>query len=94
MKPQLSIIIPVINEAEQIAKRLQALQPLRDRCQLLMVDGGSSDGSGMLAVSLVDHVLTSPRGRARQMNVGAERTQADILLFLQSTLICRIMRLI
>lgn len=50
--------------------------------QLLVVDGGSSDNNSKLSVSLVDHVLTSPRGRARQMNVGAERAQADILLFL------------
>jgi glycosyltransferase involved in cell wall biosynthesis len=49
MKPQLSIIIPVVNEASQIAIKLQALQPLRDRCQLLLVDGGSDDDSAKIA---------------------------------------------
>lgn len=49
MKPQLSIIIPVVNEASQIAIKLQALQPLRDRCQLLLVDGDSDDDSAKIA---------------------------------------------
>jgi len=57
MKPQLSIIIPVVNEASQIAIKLQALQPLRDRCQLLLVDGGSDDNSAKIARLLVDQIL-------------------------------------
>jgi rSAM/selenodomain-associated transferase 2 len=82
LKPQLSIIIPVLNEAGHIAATLQALQPLRDRCQLLLVDGGSTDGSVASAEPLVDSVLHSPRGRALQMNCGAAQAQTDVLLFL------------
>jgi len=82
MTAQLSIIIPVLNEAGQVAAKLNALQPLRDRCQLLLVDGGSDDGSAAIAEALVDQVLHSPRGRARQMNCGAAEAQADALLFL------------
>lgn len=84
MKPQLSIIIPVVNEAGQLAAKLQALQVLRNRCQLLLVDGGSDDGSAQIAEPLVDQVLPSPRGRARQMNCGAAGAQADVLLFLHA----------
>lgn len=84
MQPQLSIIIPVINEAGQIALKLHALQTLRNRCQLLLVDGGSNDRSAEIAKPLVDQVLHSPRGRARQMNCGAARAQADVLLFLHA----------
>lgn len=84
MKPHLSIIIPVVNEAGQIAVKLQALQPLRNRCQLLLVDGGSDDNSAKIAKPLVDQVLHSPRGRARQMNCGAAGAQADVLLFLHA----------
>lgn len=84
MKPQLSIIIPVVNEVGQIAIKLQALQPLRDRCQLLLVDGGSDDNSAKIAKPLVDQVLQSPCGRARQMNCGAAQAQADVLLFLHA----------
>ncbi|MDI1293913.1 MAG: TIGR04283 family arsenosugar biosynthesis glycosyltransferase [Methylobacter sp.] len=84
MQPQLSIIIPVVNEAGQIALKLHALQALRNRCQLLLVDGGSNDRSAEIAKPLVDQVLHSPRGRARQMNCGAARAQADVLLFLHA----------
>ncbi|WP_432743197.1 TIGR04283 family arsenosugar biosynthesis glycosyltransferase [Methylobacter sp. G7] len=84
MKPQLSIIIPVVNEAGQIALKLHALQTLRNRCQLLLVDGGSDDRSAEIAKPLVDQVLHSPRGRARQMNCGAAGAQADVLLFLHA----------
>jgi len=84
MKPQLSIIIPVVNEAGQIVIKLQALQPLRNRCQLLLVDGGSDDNSAKIAKPLVDQVLQSPRGRARQMNCGVAGAQADVLLFLHA----------
>ncbi|MDX8126861.1 TIGR04283 family arsenosugar biosynthesis glycosyltransferase [Methylomonas sp. OY6] len=84
MNVDLSIIIPVLNEAGQLADRLQALQPLRQRCQLLLVDGGSSDDSAAVAAAWVDQVLTSPRGRARQMNVGAAQAVAPVLLFLHA----------
>ena len=84
MNRQLSIVIPVLNEAGHLAARLQALQPLRDRCQLLLVDGGSCDGSTIIAEPWVDKVIDNPRGRARQMNAGAAQANADILLFLHA----------
>jgi rSAM/selenodomain-associated transferase 2 len=84
MKPQISIIIPVINEAAQFAETLQALQSLREQCELLLVDGDSIDASRSVAEPWVDQVLHSPRGRARQMNLGAQYAQADVLLFLHA----------
>ncbi len=84
MKPQLSIIIPIVNEADQIASKLLALQPLRNRCQLVLVDGGSDDNSAKIAKPLVDQILHSPRGRAWQMNCGAAGAQAGVLLFLHA----------
>ncbi|MFI3185221.1 MAG: TIGR04283 family arsenosugar biosynthesis glycosyltransferase [Methylococcaceae bacterium] len=84
MKPQLSLIIPVLNEAGQLATRLQALQPLRTCCQLLLVDGGSFDDSAQIAKPLVDQVLHGSRGRALQMNFGAAGAQAEVLLFLHA----------
>ncbi|MFZ2451636.1 MAG: TIGR04283 family arsenosugar biosynthesis glycosyltransferase [Methylovulum miyakonense] len=81
---QISIIIPVLNESGRLAGTLHALQHLRERCQLLVVDGGSHDGSPMIAEPLVDKVIFSPRGRAQQMNAGAVLAEADILLFLHA----------
>jgi rSAM/selenodomain-associated transferase 2/rSAM/selenodomain-associated transferase 1 len=81
----LAIIVPVLNEGETLAAKLQALQPLRGRgAQLLVVDGGSTDASVAVAEPLADQVLTAPRGRAAQMNAGACATRADTLLFLHA----------
>lgn len=78
-----SIIIPVLNEAAGLAACLQTLQPLRDRhCEVIVVDGGSADRSVAIATPLADLVLVAQRGRARQMNVGAQAARGDILWFL------------
>ena len=85
MPPRLTIVMPVLNEAERIAAALVALAPLRERgIELIVVDGGSSDGSQVLARSLADQVLLSPPGRARQMNAGAKAASGDTLLFLHA----------
>ena len=68
----LSIIIPVLNEAETLAARLAALQAIRARgVEVIVVDGGSADDSAGRATPLADRVISAPRGRGRQMNAGA-----------------------
>lgn len=84
MKPRLSIILPVLNEAAQLSNSLQSLQCLRADCELLLVDGGSDDDSATIATALVDQVLHSLPGRAIQMNAGAAQAQAETLLFLHA----------
>jgi len=82
---KLTIIVPVLNEADALASFLQHLQPLRESGhQLIVVDGGSSDQSLAVAESLSDLALQSPAGRARQMNAGAARAEGDWLLFLHA----------
>ena len=81
----LSIILPVLNKAAGIAETLAALQPLRARgCEVIVADGGSTDGSPELARPLADRVVASPRGRARQQNAGAAEATGDVLLFLHA----------
>lgn len=81
----LSIIIPVLNEAEGIVALLTRLHPLRRRgVQLIVVDGGSGDDTCALAAPLVDLVVRSARGRAVQMNAGAMQAQGSALLFLHA----------
>ena len=83
--PALSIVMPCLNEAARIAKTLERLQPLRQRgVEVIVVDGGSSDGSAALAASLADRVLDAPRGRASQMNAGAAVAHGNVLLFLHA----------
>ena len=82
---ELSIIIPCLNEASSIVAALDRLQPLRRRgVEVIVVDGGSSDGSVALAATLADRVLAAPRGRASQMNAGAAVAHGEMLLFLHA----------
>ena len=81
----MSIVLPVLDEAAGIAATLQALAPLRGRGhEVVVVDGGSQDGTAALATPHADRVIASPRGRARQMNAGAALAQGDVLLFLHA----------
>lgn len=82
---KLSFVMPVLNEADGLVAQLDALQGLRQQGhELVLVDGGSVDGSIELAEPLVDRLLRSPRGRARQMNAGAGLASGDVLVFLHS----------
>ncbi|PKM02487.1 MAG: glycosyl transferase, partial [Gammaproteobacteria bacterium HGW-Gammaproteobacteria-7] len=70
----LTIIVPTLNEAQNMVPLLAHLQAMREGgVEVIVVDGGSSDGTQALAASLSDQVLTVPPGRARQMNAGAAR---------------------
>jgi rSAM/selenodomain-associated transferase 2 len=83
--PTLSIIMPVLDEAERIAAALAALAPYRrNGAEVIVVDGGSHDGTPELARPLADAVVTAPRGRARQMNAGAAVARGDVVLFLHA----------
>lgn len=83
--PRLSIIIPALNEAANIRETLTALEPLRARgVEVVVVDGGSTDGTRELAAPLCNRVAASAAGRAAQMNAGCEYSQGDMLLFLHA----------
>ena len=85
MTPTLSIVIPCLNEAGGIATALKRLQPMRERgAEIIVADGGSTDGSPAVAAPFADRVVTSPRGRAFQMNAGAAVVRAEVLLFLHA----------
>ena len=82
---KLSIIMPVLDEAPAIEAALRALSPYRARgVELMVVDGGSHDGTPDLALPLADRVLTAARGRASQMNAGAAAARGEVLLFLHA----------
>jgi rSAM/selenodomain-associated transferase 2 len=79
-----SIIIPVLDEADRIAQLLRALRGRYPDMELLVVDGGSGDGTARIAEPLCDRLLTCDAGRARQMNKGAMAARGDYLLFLHA----------
>jgi rSAM/selenodomain-associated transferase 2 len=82
---RLSIVIPVLDEAERLEERLGRLSPLRRRgCEIVIVDGGSRDGTLAKAEAAADQAFAAPRGRGSQMNAGAARARGDTLLFLHA----------
>src|SRR6266480_4373452 len=82
---RLSVVVSALNEARGIAAALQALEPLRRRGhEVIVVDGGSADGTPQLARALCDRVIAAPRGRALQMNAGAREARGDALVFLHA----------
>ena len=84
-KMKLSIIIPVLNEAEGIGACLGSLQELRRRGhEVIVVDGGSADATPAVAAPGCDKLINSARGRARQMNAGAAVATGDIVVFLHA----------
>ena len=78
----ISVIIPVLNEAAIIADTIQRTRDLGE-CEIVVVDGGSEDGTTE-AASSADRCMRSSRGRARQQNAGGALATGDVLLFLHA----------
>ncbi|MBC1221260.1 TIGR04283 family arsenosugar biosynthesis glycosyltransferase [Nostoc sp. UCD121] len=80
---KISIIIPAINEAENIKKAIATTQHSLN-IEVIVVDGGSKDDTVAIAQSLNVKVISSSPGRAVQMNTGAVAASGEILLFLHA----------
>ncbi|MEC4891738.1 MAG: TIGR04283 family arsenosugar biosynthesis glycosyltransferase [Oscillatoria sp. PMC 1051.18] len=80
----ISVIIPVLNEANTIENTLLKLQKSPNR-EIIVVDGGSQDDTVQLAQNFPVKVISRPNvGRANQMNAGAKIASGEILLFLHA----------
>lgn len=82
--PLLSVIIPTWNEAQTLTSTLQAVARLKGLIEVLVVDGGSLDGTAGLAGGQGVRVLISRRGRGMQQHMGAQVAQGDVLWFLHA----------
>ena len=81
----LSVIIPTLNEATQLPDTLNRVRAtLRPGDEIIVADGGSTDDTCKIASDYGAHVISSPRGRGTQMNVGAGAATGNILLFLHA----------
>ena len=85
----ISIVIPILNEAENIEKLLFHLidnASLQNIQEIIVVDGGSTDGSQEIVetLDLKVRLIHSKKGRARQMNIGASVAKGEILYFLHA----------
>lgn len=81
--PHISVVIPTLNEEAHLARALEIVQS-RNVWEIIVVDGGSSDSSVAIAQAFGTTVLQTGKGRALQMNAGADQATGDILLFLHA----------
>lgn len=85
---KLSIIIPALNEAEklqQLLQNLEGLVPRKEEVEIIISDGGSTDQTFKVTANLAVKVVESPgKGRALQMNFGADQAKGEILYFLHA----------
>lgn len=78
-----SVIVPLLNEAVVAKKLIDQLNKLAAE-QIVIVDGGSVDGTQQILRDAGYHVIDSPAGRAKQMNAGADQATEQMLLFLHA----------
>lgn len=88
---KISIVIPVLNEIDNLPHLIHSLREIADAAEIIIADGGSTDGTrewvnSQLGINLVD----CPRGKGPQLNAGAGRATGDFLVFLHAD--CRLSR--
>jgi rSAM/selenodomain-associated transferase 2 len=80
---RISVVIPAINEAQTIERAIQSGMAA-GMDEVIVADGGSADGTPQLATQSGASVVHGERGRAIQMNLGAQHATGDVLLFLHA----------
>ena len=83
-KPSLAVVLPALNEAARLPVALASVAAQDEPVDVVVVDGGSTDGTPDVARRHGARVVTAPRGRACQLNAGAAATAAARLLFLHA----------
>jgi rSAM/selenodomain-associated transferase 2 len=77
----LSVVIPTLNTATSLRETIAAVEGTDE---VVVADGGSSDGTQALAAALGAHVVTAPRGRGAQLAAGIAAARGEWLLLLHA----------
>lgn len=86
-RPAISLIVPVHRERAMVPQLMATLEPFVGLHEIVIVDGGSDDGTYESIVSRTSasmRVLRASCGRACQMNAGARAASGRVLLFLHA----------
>lgn len=81
---KISIVIPTLNEAPRIGSVIHALRLQDADCEILVVDGGSTDGTREQAERAGARAYPAPRGRGQQLALGAAQSSGSVILFLHA----------
>src|SRR6266849_133054 len=84
LKPSISIIVPVLNEGGRIQRFLEHLRERAPSAELILVNAAGSESVPESVAQLCDGVLTGRRGRAAQMNAGANVAGGNVLWFVHA----------
>jgi rSAM/selenodomain-associated transferase 2 len=79
---KISVVIPTRDEAGQIEAAVAAAGA--PEVEIIVVDGGSKDGTTEIAVAAGARVMNSAPGRALQLEVGARECRGEVILFLHA----------
>ncbi len=79
----ISVIIPTLNEEQELSQTLVQLSGV-EKLEIIVVDGGSDDGTVEMAITHGAQILSSPKGRGVQLNRGVKASSGKILLFLHA----------
>ncbi len=82
-RSKITVVVPALNEEGTLRRMLLRLS-IGDNEELVIVDGMSQDRTLSIAREFTERVFTSDRGRARQMNLGAQKAAGEVLLFLHA----------
>ena len=81
---RLSLIVPVLNESRILRQFLQHCRQCGSGSEIIVVDGKSDDASAEIARDFADRVIEASRGRAGQMNAGANLASGDAFWFVHA----------
>jgi rSAM/selenodomain-associated transferase 2 len=80
----ISAVVPALNEEEALPETVQHLKANPEISEIIVVDGGSSDGTAAIARDLGCRVISSNAGRGTQMRAGAEAARNEVILFVHA----------
>jgi rSAM/selenodomain-associated transferase 2 len=80
----ISVVIPTWNETAELSATVERLRGIPEIVEILVADGGSTDGTIALAAQLGCKVVSAPRGRGTQMRLGAAQATGDVVLLLHA----------
>lgn len=82
--PSVSVVIPTLNEADELPETLRRVRRVREVSEVIVVDGGSTDATVRIAEAAGCHLLRTRASRGLQMQIGARTATADIVILLHA----------